>query len=41
MSPSPLPDHIMPAWCLKALQFIKPTADAVPGYGTSAENDGK
>lgn len=41
MSLSPLPDHVMPAWYLKSLQFIIPTADAVPGYGASAENDGK
>lgn len=41
MSLSPLPDHIMPAWYLKSLQFIIPTADAVPGYGASAENDGE
>lgn len=41
MSLSPLPDHVMPAWYLKSLQFIIPTADAVPGYGASAENDGE
>lgn len=41
MSLGPLPDHVMPARYLKALQFIMPTADAVPGYGASAENDGK
>jgi hypothetical protein len=41
MSLSPLPDHVMLAWYLKAPQFIMPTADTVPGYGASAEDDGK
>jgi hypothetical protein len=41
MSLSPVPDQVMLAWYLKALQFIMPTADTFPGYEASAENDGK
>lgn len=36
-----LPNHVILAWYLKARQHIMPTADTVPGYGASAENDGK
>lgn len=42
MSLNPLPkNHVMLAGYLKALQCIIPTADTVPGFGASAENDGK
>lgn len=41
MSLNPLPNHVMLAGYLKALQCIIPTADTVPGFEASAENDGK
>lgn len=40
MSSNLLPNHALLAWYVKALQCIMPTADIVPGYGASAENDG-